>query len=331
MATAEELQQALIGAFPPGTHDRIDWEGTPGDHLLAISQTVLAKAVAPVEELIANACPLTATSDRLRDWERALGLSASRTGRFGTLEARRRAVIARLREYGPPTIPMIQSVVAPLLDYADPLDLVILEASRSELRTAHTYTGVLTSTSTALTCVYTWRVFDDGRLSASGVQLDVTLTHSDLTKLSVYVVAPSGETATASVFGRGAAAGATVRVSLPHMVASSVAGLWTAEFSASSGAGTVDAVDAFVEGAGRDSTGRPGLSAAKFELGVVYEADKSNGEADLDAARAAIARITYATRISALILREADGVLPAGEYTFLPDDDNAIPDAIIPD
>ena len=33
----------------------------------------------------------------------------------------------------------------------------------------------------------------------------------------------------------------------------------------------------------------------------------------------------------ALILREADGTLPAGEYTFLPDDDNAIPDAIIPD
>jgi uncharacterized MnhB-related membrane protein len=73
------------------------------------------------------------------------------------------------------------------------------------------------------------------------------------------------------------------------------------------------------------------LSAAQFELGVVYEADKSNGGADIAAARAAIARISYATRISALILREADGVLPAGEYTFLPDDDNAIPDAIIPD
>jgi uncharacterized protein YmfQ (DUF2313 family) len=99
MSTAEELQQALIGAFPPGTHDRIDWEDAPGKHLLAISRTVLAKGVVPVDELIANACPLTATSARLVDWERALGLSASRTGRFGTLEARRRAVIARLREY----------------------------------------------------------------------------------------------------------------------------------------------------------------------------------------------------------------------------------------
>lgn len=331
MATAEELQQALIGAFPPGTHDRIDWEGTPGNHLLAISQTVLAKAVAPVDELIANACPLTATSDRLRDWERALGLSGSRTARFGALEARRRAVIARLREYGPPTIPMIQSVVAPLLDYADPTELVILEASRTDLRAAHTYTGVLTSASTALSCVYAWRAFDDGRLSDSGVQLDVTLTHGDLTKLSVLVTAPSGETATATVFGRGAAAGDTIRVCLPDMAAASVMGIWTAQFNASSGAGTVDAVEVFVEGAGRDSSGRPGLSAAKFELGVVYEADKSSGSADIDAARAAIARITYATRISALILREADGVLPAGEYTFLPDDDNAIPDAIIPD
>lgn len=331
MATAEELQQALIGAFPPGTHDRIDWEGTPGDHLLAISQTVLAKGVVPVDELLANACPLTATSDRLRDWERALGLSGSRTARFGALEARRRAVIARLREYGPPTIPMMQSIVAPLLDYADPTELVILEASRTDLRTVHTYTGVLTSASTSLGCVYSWRVFDDGRLSDSGVQLDVTLTHGDLTKLSVLVTAPSGETDTATVFGRGAAAGDTVRVCLPDMAAASVMGVWTAEFNASAGAGTVDAVEAFVEGAGRDSSGRPGLSAAKFELGVVYEEDKSSGAADIDAARAAIARITYATRISALILREADGVLPAGEYTFLPDDDNAIPDAIIPD
>ena len=66
-----------------------------------------------------------------------------------------------------------------------------------------------------------------------------------------------------------------MRVSLPHMVASSVAGLWTAEFSASAGAGTVDAVEAFVEGAGRDSSGRPGLSAAKFELGVVYEGTRA--------------------------------------------------------
>ena len=330
--SALELKEAIIAAFPPGASERIDWEGSPGQHVEAIASVIQDKAVDPVEQLILDACPLTCGSARLRDWERALGLAGSKTALFGTLETRRRAVISRLREYGPPTIPMIQSVMAPLFDYADPADVVVLECDREDLRAAHTYTGVLTSGSTALSGVtYTWRVFDDGRLSDSGVQLDVTLTHSDLTKLSVYVVAPSGETATASVFGRGAAAGATVRVSLPHMVASSVAGLWTAEFSASAGAGTVDAVEAFVEGAGRDSSGRPGLSAAKFELGVVYEEDKSSGAADIDAARKAVARITYATRIGALILREADGVLPAGEYTFLPDDDNAIPDAIVPD
>ena len=115
------------------------------------------------------------------------------------------------------------------------------------------------------------------------------------------------------------------------MTAASVMGLWVVEISASSGAGTVDAVSAFVEGWGRDSAGRPGLSAAKFELGVVYEATKSGGAADIDAAGAATDRIAYATRIGALILREAGGVLPDGEYTFLPDDDNAIPSAIIPD
>lgn len=329
--TATELQQALIAAWPAGLHERIDWEGDPGNHLYAIAQTLLAKAIAPVEELAANACPLTATSARLADWERALGLSASRTARFGTLESRRRAVIARLREYGPPTIAMIQSVVAPLLDYADPSSLVILEADRTALRTAHTYTGVLTSATTDMPAVFTFRVFDDGRLSPTGLQLDITLTHGDLSAVGVYVVAPTGESATVSNLGRGASSGDTIRVSIPTMTAASVMGLWTVEISASSGAGTVDAVEGFVEGWGRDGAGNPGLSAAKFELGVVYEATKSGGAADVDAARAAIARITYATRIGALILREAGGVLPAGEYTFLPDDDNAIPSAIVPD
>jgi len=328
--TAEELQQALIAAWPRGLHERIDWDGDPGNHLLAVSQTLLAKAVAPVDELAANACPLTATSARLVDWERALGLSASRTARFGTLDARRRAVIARLREYGPPTIPMIQSVVAPLLDYTDPADLVVLEADRTELRAAHTYTGVLVSATTDLPCVYTFRVFDDGRLSPTGLQLDLTLSHGDLSKISVYVVAPTGETANVDNLGRGAASGDTIRVSIPTMTAASVMGLWLVEVSASSGAGTLDAVSAFVEGWGRDSAGNPGLSAAKFEYGVVYEPAKSGGSPDINAARAAIARITYATRIGALILREVGGVLPAGDYTFLPDDDNAIPDTIVP-
>lgn len=329
--TAEELRQALIAAWPPGLHERIDWDGDPGNHLLAISETLLAKAVTPVDELAANSCPLTATSARLVDWERALGLSASRTARFGTLDARRRAVIARLREYGPPTIAMIQSVVAPLLDYADPSQLVILEADRTALRDAHTYVGTLASATADMVAVYTFRVFDDGRLSPTGLQLDITLTHGDLSKINVYVVSPTGESATVSDIGRGAVSGDTIRVSIPAMTAASVMGLWLVEVSASSGAGTVDAVEAFVEGWGRDSAGNPGLSAAKFEYGVVYEPDKSSGAPDVNAARAAIARITYATRIGALILRELDGNLAAGEYTFLPDDDNAIPDAIVPD
>lgn len=329
--SALELKAAIIGAFPPGSSDRVDWEDAPGQHIEAIANVIQDKAVAPVEQLILDSCPLTCGSSRLRDWERSLGLAGSKTALFADLETRRRAVMSRLREYGPPTIPMIQSVLAPLLDYSDPTDVVVLEVDRPTLRAAHTYEGVLTSASTAISCVYSWRVFDDGRLSAAGVQLDVTLTHGDLTKLSVLVTAPSGETAAVSDFGRGAAAGDTVRVCLPDMTATSVMGLWTAEFSAVSGAGTADALEAFVEGAGRDSSGRPGLSAAQYEYGVAYEADKSNGGADIEAARAAIRRITYATRIGALILREADGVLPAGEYTFLPDDDNAIPDAIIPD
>ena len=147
--SALALKEAIIGAFPPDVIDRVDWDDSPGQHVEAVANVLQDKAVDPVEQLILDACPLTCGSARLRDWERALGLAGSKTALFGTLESRRRAVISRLREYGPPTIPMIQGVLAPLFDYSDPADVVVLECDRPTLRTAHTYTGVLTSASTS--------------------------------------------------------------------------------------------------------------------------------------------------------------------------------------
>ena len=179
-----------------------------------------------------------------------------------------------------------------------------------------TYTGVLTSGSTALSGVtYTWRVVDDGRLSASGVQLDVTLTHGDLSKLSVLVTAPK-------------AARRRRRLSLDVAPPRETRARLPARHDCRRRYGPVDGR---VQRAAAREQSMPWKRSSKVRAAtarasggcprrssssrVVY-GDKSSGAADIDAARKAVARITYATRIGALILREADGVLPAGGTPF---------------
>ena len=55
--SALELKEAIIAAFPPGASERIDWEGSPGQHVEAIASVIQDKAVDPVEQLILDACP----------------------------------------------------------------------------------------------------------------------------------------------------------------------------------------------------------------------------------------------------------------------------------
>ena len=49
-----------------------------------------------------------------------------------------------------------------------------------------------------------------------------------------------------------------------------------------------------------------------------------------DAARAAARRINYGSRVGAIVLRSTGNTLAAGDYAFLPDDANALPDVMIP-
>ena len=52
---------------------------------------------------------------------------------------------------------------------------------------------------------------------------------------------------------------------------------------------------------------------------------------NLDAARLAIQRITYARSIGNILRRSLGaGALPAGQFAAVPDDENTIPDQCIP-
>jgi Uncharacterised protein conserved in bacteria (DUF2313) len=334
MTTPAELRDSLIGAFPPGTQDLVDWDDAPGNHMTAIAQTLAEELIAPVEELAAGVTPLAASLGRIVDWERCLGLASSRTAIFGTLTQRRAQVVSRLRERGAPTVGLIQAVLAPLLGYADASQLVVLQPNRTDERTQHTYgvgdlgSGYYTGMAQQIIKFY---VDDDAALSAMGAQADLVLTCGSLEQTKLTLVAPSGEFSSIQNLGRGAASSMPIRACFPNFRAARVFGPWLLEVEATGlDSGNVSDASLFVEGFGRDLCGFDGLSAALFEWAVVYEPLKSNGQSDIDAARAAIQRLTYGCRIGGLVFIADPSVgLAAGDYGMIPND-NATPGACVP-
>jgi hypothetical protein len=111
-----ETREALLASLPPGVREPC-WPMTWWHILDAIAST-MQMALMSLTLSHVDSTLLTCGSDRLRAWERDLGIASSRTALFGTVSARRAAVISRLREYGPPTVAMLQSCSCALLDYS---------------------------------------------------------------------------------------------------------------------------------------------------------------------------------------------------------------------
>ena len=296
----QHFAEALLGAFPPGVPERLaEGPGSPLAHLGAIGET-LAASLGALDELADSATPLTASAGRLLDWERLFNLPVGR----GTLPARRAGVVSRLRARGAPTLAMVRGVLAPLLD-AEPASIVILEADRAALRELHTYEWAGSLGFGLVAATFKIRVNDDARVSGSGAQLDLTLTHDDVATITVQLTAPDGTTKTRSGIGRGAAAGDTVRVYFKDLAGAAaggpLGGTWTVSIYDMGLSGIVTAASLFVEGFGRDSTRRDGLGAAIFDWAAVADPAVMGPGADLDAARAALARISYAARPGSLV------------------------------
>ena len=330
--TAQELKDELIGAFPPGVEEFIDWNDAPGDLLQASGETIAGTAIDASERLRQDTNPLTCGSTKLADWENTLKLATTKTARTGTVTQRRRAVISRLREYGPPSIPFIQAILGPLLDYPDPSQLVVLESDHTAQNLAHTYswTSSVTYTAYIFPIVYLF-VRDDANVSAAECWVDFTITTTNFVGLGVYLTAPNGTAIAIQPKWTGSASGTTFRLYFKGFAGLPIFGLWSVEFFSNAlNSGTVTAVNLFCEGFGKDITGHDGGSWPKFEWAAVYESSKSNGNPDFDAARAAVKRINYGSRIGAIVLRSTGNTLAAGDFAFLPDDANALPDEMIP-
>lgn len=323
-----ETREALLASLPPGVREML------ADDVIALfdatASTIDDSAVAAVDALDADSSPLTCGSDRLRRWESDLGIASTRTALFGTLTARRAAVISRLREYGPPTVAMLQSVLAPLLDYSDPTTLTILETDRAALRAAHVYSGVAVSTYLDMVTAGIWEFYvdDDGRVAPGGVVIDITLsTLLDVSGQTVTVQTPQGNFfAHVGTIGRGVAASATYRLYFPAVTASSVFGTWRVYvYTNGASTGTLEDCKLFVEGMGPS-----GLCGAAFEWAAVYEPTKSNGSPDFDAAVAASQRVGLATRTGGVVMIADAGVgLADGDYGAIPSD-NTKPSGFVP-
>lgn len=322
-----ETRESLLASLPPGVRD------TLADDVIALfdatASTIDISALAAVDTLDADTTPLTCGSDRLRRWEKDLGISDTRTALWGTLDARRAAVISRLREYGTPTAEMIRAVMAPLLGYSDSSTMTLLEPSRTSIRNTNEYLGTVGNATMSMVSPGIWIfwVSDGGRCAGAPV-LDVTITTSgDNDDTAIGLQAPSGQLYV--VYGklRGTATSQTYRVYFPEAAAESVMGRWRA-FVYLSGAntGTVDAARLFVEGVDRSG----GKASGLYEWAAVYEPLKSSGSPDFPATLAAAGRLGLVTQRGGIVhVADAAVGLAVGDYAMIPND-NAVPSEFVP-
>jgi len=335
--TALQLKAALIAGFPPGTEKLWDWQHPdgPGPFNEAAAQVLDVAGAQKIDQLRAELQPSTAR-EKLPEWESSLGLMGSKAAQVGNVRQRQKQIVSRLREWGSATtLDAIRAIVGPLLDYADPSQLVILEVDRDALRTAHTYlfSGLLAFTFATSATVYFY-VPDDTFVSPAGAQVDITINLSaNLANVGCTLYAPDGTHYSIGVgqIGDVTPATGTWRLYFPQFAGVRVGGIWKLVIGTISGTGYISAAGLFVEGLGRDSTGNDGLGGAKFQWAVVWDPDLIGPDADLQAAAAAIQRINYATRIAFLAGRSRGlGKLPAGQLAAIPDDPGSIPSACIP-
>jgi len=330
----KEFKARLMGGFPPGVWDVLDASDDFGWLLEGLAALYVRCGDELVTELRRELCPLTATvGGLLPAWERALGLTSSDVTVAGSEAQRQKQVWARLRERGPLTYGMVRAVVAPLLDYADPATLRILEVDRDALRTAHTY-SVIEPAPAAAPITRKIKVLDDAVVGPSGAQLDISGTITPLEALGVELRAPDGTAYTRGQFGRQSIGlpgfPSAVRVCFPEFVGVPIFGEWTVILTTML-TGNFTRLDLFVEGVGRDSRGNDGRGAEIFEWAVLAEPHLMGPGASIRAADAAIQRINYATRRGWLAFRSADpGALPIGDIGAIPDNVNALPDRAIP-
>jgi len=255
------------------------------------AEQLALRAVSPAEKAQLDANPLTATAVGVAAWEWALGLTLTAAGK--TLAQRQARVVARLREYGAPTLANIQAALAAILGYVPP----ILETSRGALMVINTQAvpGLPITVPARGVGLVNFNLVDNAPASMAGARLWVTITHPHVEELTVSLISPgSAASAQWEVPGSGAVVSHGYIFESPAFGGHAIEGSWQLQVRDTGGAspGTALVASILVEGIGRDpSTGADGLGAAIFDWSVLVDESLVNlATYDRTTAREVVAR-----------------------------------------
>ena len=335
----DDVKRMLVGLLPPGSEQLYDLADTAfiGATLSGLAGAFKDTLIDRVAVLRGEVNPST-IEENLPEWEQACGLAFTPISLFGTIAQRRNAVIAALRMSGSFSLDDIRAIVQPYFLYQDPSLIQILETPRTSYSTAHTYTNLLSvTTSTNMPGLTAISVNDEPRVSRAGATVYVLISTTRPDRTSFTVVAPDGASVT---FGTGwvTADPTPVTTALyvlyaPAFAGHRIKGNWQLIFKDLSAAMTLESWAIFVEGEGDIFDGAmppnrigQGLGAGIFEFAVVANPALLGTGFDLQGAQRAITRWKPAHTRGVVSL-----VAPVtGTACAIPGTDNAIPDRAIP-
>jgi uncharacterized protein YmfQ (DUF2313 family) len=299
--TITDVVSVLRQYFPPGR--LYDWFNT-GSYiyklLYATAATVKQFGFDLVDDLRTEVNPATAVDNLARN-EGVLGISETLVATSGTTAQRQNAVVAKLRESGGLTKYNVRSIVAPILGYADPSALEVIECDRSALRLAHSYAvGIDVSLPTATTTsVYIDVRYDGGVVSSSGAQLNLVFDTNSLSTFDITLTAPDG---TAKSWTKGWSASPLVLYG-KEFAGARIQGRWRLDITHTTGSTQTlyTASTLHVEGVDREQE----TAGAVFSWGVFADSTLVGGsgvDEDMGSAHKAVRRIKHAHHEANLIL-----------------------------
>lgn len=296
--------EIILSLWPPGAwHELYDVDDPRSDirrFFGVLGQALSKYALVPERGLRTELMPSTAVA-KLPDWERALGLPATRRPP-DTTAGRQAAVVSKWREQGSYSLPEIRAILGPLLGYADATVLQIVETDRSALRDLHTYAGPAVSIAGGGSADRVVYVADDGVVSQGGVRVRFNDFVTDQTTIALTLTSPDGTLHTFSANGRlGPLTPLTGRT---HAFdGHPLDGEWVLHVFIAAGSLSFSSWDLFVEGARLDSAGFDGRGAEQYYWAAYANPalEGATAPSDRDAALRAIDRIKPAhTRGSVL-------------------------------
>jgi len=325
--TRDEAKSMLLAGMPPGLESLYDYaDGDIGRFFYALGGGWKQAGFDLADTLADEVSPQTMTQ-KIPDWEAALGLMETVTARTGTTTQRRNQAIGYMRTYGEGfNLDGMRSVAQLFLGYADASQIQILETDRAALKALHTYAGQAFSVTAGNNDGRFVNVLDRPRVSPAGVRVELNFTGSLFTT-TFKLTNPAGVSKTwaPGTFGRDFVTTTDVLLFWPEIAGGIIYGDWAFEAWAVGLNIDIHSWSLFVEGLGRNTNGSDGLGASIFEWAVVTDPTLVGPDVDYQGVRNFIPRVKPAHTLGSLARKNTVVGLCA-----IPDEPETIPNECVP-